>query len=290
MHGLLFSISGTMSFALGADYIPKRCMGEGVGFLSMGQIVGMAIGPNIGFYLLDRYSYDVCFVLSGVLIIIAGLSVCALRCRNEIQKHHALIKKRSIRFQDFIAIELMPNVFFVSLFMLGNGLVNSFLAMIGATRGITGIGIYFVINAITVLIARPLIGRMTDKKGVAYAILPGYIFAAAAMIVIGNGYSILPIATAAILFALGAGSSMPAIQADCLKRLDRTRSTVATGTYMIGLDIGMTIGPMLGGIIADNYGFTTTFNSAGTLMLLGFGIYLIYTTILKQRITSSNCS
>jgi len=271
------ALSGTMAFALGADFIPKERMGEGVGFLGIGQIIGMAIGPNVGIILLERFSYQVCFAVSGVVIMMAGLSICALK-----YNHFALEKtERTFRFQDLVAVELFPNVGFVAVFMLGNGLVTSFLVLIGYERGIEGVGLYFVIHAIVVLVTRPVIGRMTDSKGVAYAIIPGYILAAVAMMVIGMGYSVLPVVLAAILFALGAGSAMPAIQTDCLQRLDRTRRTVATGTYMIGLDIGMTVGPMLGGVMADVYGFRVTFVSAGFLMLAGFVIYLLYRNFNK---------
>ena len=277
LHGFFFSVSGTIAFALGADYVPKKRMGEGVGYMGMGQIIGMAIGPNIGIFVIERYSYQLCFLVSGAAIVLAGFSVCALRYSKNARISYEISNKVSIKLRDLVAVELLPNVLFVSLFMLCNGLIVSFLTMIGELRSIAGIGTFFVVNSVAVLIARPIIGRITDNKGVKYAVVPGYILTAIAMVLIGSGYSIVFIIAAAILFALGAGSSMPAIQADCLMRLDKTRSTVATGTYMIGLDIGMIVGPMLGGLMADFYGFQATFNSAGILMLVGFFAYLIYT-------------
>jgi MFS family permease len=284
-HGLAFSVSSTVALALGADYIPKERMGEGVGFLGMGQIIGVAIGPNMGIILVDLFSYQLSFLVSGSVIMVAGLSVLTLRYNpaktGAIRKSSSL--KASLRPKNLVAVELLPNAAFVAIFMLGHGLTASFLVMIGDERGISGIGLYFVVNAIIVLITRPLMGRMTDRKGVAFAIVPGYLLSAAAMILIGSGYHLFIIGLAAVLFAIGAGSAMPAIQADCLRRLDRARSTVATGTYMIGLDIGMTVGPMLGGVIADAHGFRATFTSAAFLMLAGFCVYLVYNKLINSR-------
>jgi len=292
MHGLMFSVSGTVSFALAATYVPKSRMGEGVGYMGIGQIVGMAVGPNISIFIAENFSFQLSFAISGVVIMISGLMVLALRYRPVVAERPPVdlpegvpapvedapipAKRSSLKLRDFVAIELMPNALFAGIFMLGNGLTTSFLVMIGAERGIEGVGIFFIVNAIVVLLTRPMAGKLTDRKGFAFVVLPGYILTAGAMLAIGMGFNVFFIVLAALLFAAGAGTGMPAIQADCLMRLGRERSSVATGTYFIGLDIGMTVGPVVGGIMADAFGFRTTFNSAAVLMFIGFGGYYVY--------------
>jgi len=80
-----------------------------------------------------------------------------------------------------------------------------------------------------------------------------------------------------VFVALGNGGSLPAIQADCIRKLDMSRRTVATGTYLIGMDVGMTAGQMLGGAVSDAFGFRTAFSGAGVLMLAGCACYALYT-------------
>jgi predicted MFS family arabinose efflux permease len=96
------------------------------------------------------------------------------------------------------------------------------------------------------------------------------------MLMIASAYSLWLILFAGLLFAAGTGGALPAIQTDCLKKLDITRRTVATGTYLIGFDIGMTIGQIFGGVFSDTFGFRSTFNGTGILMLAGFVCYFIY--------------
>ena len=273
VHGLMFSISGAVVFALGAGFIPKKRMGEGIGILGMGQIIGTAIGPNVGVYLVENFSYELCFLISGGAVIAAGLAVFVLRY-NHAPAPQA--EKRPLRIGDFAAVELLPNALFVSVIALGLALVNSYLVLFGQERGISRIGLYFIVHAIVIILTRPFIGRMVDKKGVAYAVLPGYIIAAGAMVLIALASSLWMVLLAGVLFAVGGGGAMPAIQADCLNRLGRARSTVATSTYMIGLDISFTVGPIFGGIVADVYGFGTAFTSAAILMLIGCGLYFVY--------------
>ena len=284
LHGLVFSLSSTLAIALSVDYVPKSRMGEGVGFLGLGNIIGMALGPNIGIFIVNNFSFQLNFVISGLVIMTAGFAVFWLKQKNQEPRYNGNSgEKRGFKFGDLVAVELLPNAAFVALFMLGTGLINSFLVMVGYERGIANIGIYFIVSSIIALITRPLIGRLVDRKGSAYVILPGYIFAALGMFVIGSAFSLWHLLVAAMFFAIGTGCGMPAIQADCLKRLDPSRRTVATGTYFIGLDMGMIIGPMLGGTVAGLYGFRFTYSGAGVLMILGFLVYLVYSYWEKKR-------
>jgi len=275
LHGLIFSVSGTVNFALGAEFIPRSRLAEGIGFLGITMIIGMAIGPNVGIFILQHYSYQACFIISGIGVMTASMFLMRLKYKSSVQ-NRVDMGFGSLRFKDLFAVELLPNIFFVALLSIGTGLANAYLIIFGQERGIENIGLYFIIHAVTVILTRPKIGRMTDKRGVAFAILPGYILAAAAMIIIGTSYTLWPILIAAVLFAVGAGGSFPAIQTDCLKRLDISRRALATGTYLIGFDIGMTTGQILGGVVSDAFNFRTAFTGSGILMLIGFGCYFMY--------------
>ena len=282
LHGLMFSISGTVSFALGADYIPKDRLGEGVGYLGVGQIVGMALGPNIAIQLMNFFSYRFIFALGGAVILAAGLSVTALRYESAVLVVPENYGKRKFRFNELLAVELLPNAFFVAILAVGNGLTNSYLVMLGNERSIANIGIYFIVTSVVLFVTRPLFGKIADRRGVVYVIIPGYLMMGAAMALIGSSHVMWPILIAAVLAAIG-GGAMPAIQADCLKKLGNRRRAVATGTYFIGMDIGMSTGQIFGGVFADSFGFKTAYSGAGILMLTGLGLYLLHRKFVKSQ-------
>ena len=282
LHGLVFSVSGTVNFALGAEFVPRERLAEGIGFLGISMIIGMAIGPNIGIFILENYSYQTAFLVSGIGVASASLFLTRLKYKNYTIPKEGGFNIRALRFRDLFAIELLPNVGFVALLSLGTGLANAYLIILGNERGIGNIGMYFIVHAIIVLLTRPRIGRMTDRRGAAFAILPGYILAGTSMIVIGQATSLTPILIAAVLFAVGAGGAFPAIQTDCLKRLDISRRTLATGTYLIGFDVGMTMGQVMGGVVSDAFNFRVTFTGAGILMLGGFVCYYFYSRKPKE--------
>jgi len=284
LHGISFSISGTVSLSLGVDFVPKERLGEGVGYLGIGQIVGLAIGSNIGIYIMENHSYTLSFIISGITVFIVGLMLLRMKYTYiPIKSYNEKTNKWNIRLNDILAVKLLPNAFFGGLIVITYGLTSSYLVLLGEDRQIGNIGLYFIINSIVVVILRPIFGKMIDRKGAFYIILCGFSFASVSMILLGLSHSLLPVLIAAALVAVGTSGTMPALQVDCIKRLDISKRTLAMGTYMIGLDIGVSSGQLFGGVISDSFGFGITFISTGILMIIGLCLYLMYSKIITNK-------
>ena len=216
----------------------------------------------------------------------AGLSLIALRYEPAAPESPANGARRAFHFRDMVAIELLPNAFFAATMAVATGINNAYLVMVGNERNIANIGFYFIVYSAVLLVLRPLSGRVADRKGVVFVVVPGYFMAAVAMALIGSSGILLPILFAAVLAAAGAGA-MPAIQADCIRRLDSSRRTAATGTYLIGMDSGVAGGQVFGGMLSDSFGFKTTYTTVSCLMLFGLGLYLLYRKFGKHPSSES---
>lgn len=282
LHGLAFSISGTIAFALSAGFVPQERLGEGIGYLGMTHIVGIALGPNIAIFFVERYSYQFCFAVAGLAIFAAGLSVSLLRCDITPAKTPPRTAGRTFSLRNLFAVELLPNTFFVAILAVGYGLINAYLVMLGKERNITNIGLYFIVNALVLVLARPVSGRIIDRKGVVYVVIPGFLLVGTAMTFIGQSGILWSILVAAVLAAIGFGA-MPAFQADCMRRLDSSRKTLAASMYFIGMDVGVSTGQVFGGILIHSFSFAAAFNSTGGLMLAGLALYLLYRKLDKPR-------
>ena len=283
LRGLSFSISGTISISLGADFIPQERMGEGIGFLGIGHIIGMALGPNIAVILLDvfGYSYPPIFVISGFAIMVAGLLVIFLKCNHE--KPVAVQNRKKFTFQEMIAIELLPLTIFTAIFAVGTGLVGSFIVLMSLERGIPHFGLFFVVNAIVILLARPFAGRITDQKGTSFVVLPSFIFLILALLLVGFSSTTWHLLLAAVCMAFGSGIAFPGLQTESIGRLGIARRTVAVSTYLVGMDIGFGAAPILGGAISDATSFTVAFIWAAVVAAVGFVSYLWYIKHQSRR-------
>jgi MFS family permease len=72
-------------------------------------------------------------------------------------------------------------VFFVT---MTYGAVVSFLALYAQTMNVTNVGPFFTMYAITLMITRPLFGRIADKKGFDTVMLPGILCVLATMLIL----------------------------------------------------------------------------------------------------------
>ena len=291
LHGIIFSVNATVFYSLGSYYIPPKRLSEGMSYLSFGQTIGMALGPSIGIYLLKSYTYDFCFIVSGICIIIAGISISTLQYSDsnfgQIRKYNDNLATKKVRFRELIAVDLLPNAFFVAILTVSSGLNTSYLTMLGDERNIDNIGLYFSVHAIILLVLRPIIGKFADKGRTVFVVASGFILMMIALMFISFSHKLWMVLLAAILIAMG-GGAIPVFQADCLKKVDHQRKTVATGTYYIGVDTGMCISQILGGIIISLFGCGVVYSLSGVLMFIGFGLYLFYCTSEKKRV-NNNC-
>lgn len=248
LHGTAFAFSGTCNIAMASRYIPKERMGEGIGYLGIGNIIAQAAGPNLGLTLMDRCSYRAAFLVGGFLALGAAAAMFLLaRYTPEptVQK-----REKTLRFSDLIAPKLIPYAIFGGLFSMCNGIVSSFLAMLGDERGIANVGVFFTVNAVMLLLVRIFGGRLMDKYGLTPILIPSYLLAATAMFLVAGAKGAAVIAVAGALKALGQGSAQPAIQTTCIQQLPPEKRGVAVSTFYVGADVGLGLGGALGGTVA----------------------------------------
>jgi len=279
LHGAMFAISSTASIALASTFVPNKRMGEGVGFLGVGLIICITIGPAIGLMVSERFDINSAFVLSAALSVLATVMMLLVRYKRA--EHTGYVGKFEFKLSSIYDVRLLPLTVFSMLFAFCNGFIQSFIAMLGDERGIASVGIYFTVSAVTLIVARPLSGRLNDKKGAAFILIPAYILSASAMAMLAGAGSTWIIALAALLHAAGHGSGQPALQAECIRRLPDRRG-VATGTYFVGLDAGQGLGPVVGGAVLSISSFSTVFVGTSVLLLLGMLGFILY----KRRVAS----
>ena len=147
-------------------------------------------------------------------------------------------------------MRILPYALLIGVCRSCNGIVNSFLTMIGDERGIENVGIVFTVYSIVMIATRPVTGKLYDKKGVKFIMYPCIAISAASMILLGNASATWMVMVAGMLKALGQGSGVPSVQAHCLKQLGRDKAGVVSSTCYMGNDIGNALAPAIGGALA----------------------------------------
>ncbi len=282
LHGVAFGLSSTTNMALVTEFIPKERMGEGIGYFGIGQVISQIVGPNLGVYITDHMGFHTLFLLIASLSFLAvGMLLFfpypkAFRIRER--------KKAKITIHSLIAKEVIVYAIVGGMFSFSNGIVSSFLILLGKERQIENAGIFFSVGAIVLFALRLFIGRVIDQMGLTLIVNVSLLITAVSMVIIGAAPALSWLLLAAVLKSLGQGTGQISVQSECIKRVDPGRIGVATSTFYIGADIGQGLGPILGGKISDHYNYKTMYFVCALLMLLTISAFTIYQKRKERRV------
>ena len=179
-------------------------------------------------------------------------------------------------FNRLLAKEVLMLSFIASLFSFANGIESSFIVLYAEQKGIAGIGSYFTVSAAAVLTARIFSGRIYDRKGIRFVILPALAIGAIGMFSLSLAGSILIFWFGAFCKGYGQGCGQPAMQTKALQLAGKERRGVASSTYYLFPDVMQSLGPAAGGWIIAGFGYESLFVVSGVMLAMGIWLYIGY--------------
>lgn len=282
LNGIAFSLSGTVSMAFGADFLPLERLGEGMSYIGIGTVVSTMIGPQLGDFVDAHYGMEAIFIGASILLL-----MCVIGTYLTPYKPTNLTKEKFVfKFENFFASELLMYVFLIGVLSIGNGILLYYLKDYGATRNIANISLYYTVSSITTVVTKPFTGRWLDLKGVAYTLYPAFVISIVFAICFAQAHTLGLVLFAAVLKAIGQGSGSSAIQADSVRKLGLKRSGVASSSCYIGMDLGNVLGPAIGAFVISDYGYGPLFYGYAVLLLICIPIYWLYTK--KEKAQQAN--
>ena len=168
---------------------------------------------------------------------------------------------------------------FFSIFaaVTGVGIVVPLLPIYAHDLGASGlyIGLIFGAFSISRTVFLPWFGRLSDVRGRKPFIVPGFL--AYALISLAFVYSNAVSTLIVIRFFHGIASAMlmPVIQAYIGDITPRGREGITMGSFNMSLFLGLSLGPLIGGVIKDRFSLQTSFLCMGLLALIGFFLCLL---------------
>jgi len=257
IHGIGFGISTTTLTTVNMSTIPEKRRGEGIGYFSLSTAAGTAIGPFLALYLTENFTYKTMFIYCIIFSVI-GLVSTTFGKINEIHlsaEQKEKIKK-SFHMKDFYDKEALP----ISLLMFISGIaysgivsfINTYAIEMNLTKAAS---FFFVVYAIFLFLARPVAGRMFDKKGENIVVYPSFVFFAIGLLFITFAYNGFLLLLAGVFLALGYGTIMSSMQSIIGKVTPVHRLGLAISTLFICMDAGMGVGPYILGLLVEQLGF-----------------------------------
>lgn len=269
-HGMVWGLSNTACSTVASDSIGKERFAEGMGYFSLASSIAMAIAPAIALSLGMRNN-----VLLALIFLVFSLGLALLikyqkgSDTKEIKKKAALYAKESI----------LPSVI-MFLIMITFGSIMTFLALYGAEKSIKGVGLFFTVYAVSMLVTRPFLGRLVDRKGFGAGIWPGVVLIPVALLILSVSSSLLAFLACAFFYGIGIGAAQSSLQTMAIVKVPKDRTGAANATFFTGFDGGIGMGAVLAGVISAVMGYGGMFAFMAVFPLLAGVLYFV---LLKYK-------
>ncbi len=276
-HGVGFGIATTFYATLAAVVIPNSRKGEGMGYFGLGTTLAMAVAPALGLWLAEAYSYSAVFIFAVACQIVALVWTYICHFEKNFAADDALpVAKQvnNISIVDQFAVKgaRLP-AFLTLLFGIGYGSVLNFVSIFAATHHIANPGYFFLISTICVCISRMFSGRIYDRKGPAFVIIPGIVLFLISFFMLSQLTTELWFIICSVFYGFGLGALFPGLQTQILTRVAQSKSSAASATFYNMLDIGNGCGAIVFGMIAAVIGYSKLYAVSGWIMV---GMIVVY--------------
>lgn len=269
-HGVGWAAFGTAASALAADLAPLSRRGEAMGYFGVGMNVAMAIGPALGVFLVGWTGYGSLFLTAMVLGAAAALTTAGIAEPRRAPGQGALQRG----WRSFI----LPSALFPSAVLFTNALtyasVVALLPLFADEAGLGNPGLFFTVFSVVVLVLRGPLGRMSDRRGRVAVVAPGLSVTFVALLVLSQAQSTTTMLVVAVLYAVGVGAAQPTLMAMTVDRAGPQERGAAMGTYTTAMDLGIGVGSVVWGVVAQSLGFGAMYVAAGLMGLVGVALLL----------------
>jgi len=283
IFGVGFGLSSTAFPTMASDIIPVKRMGEGMGYFGLSTSLAMSMGPIIGVTLLQGSGFvTLMLCTAGVIVVIYPLSYSLTR--KKAARSHAGSAQTSTgpvanvsgtrEKTPFNRKLILPSMLNCLLSITYGGLVG-FIVLYGKEANLANPALFFLFNALAVLLVRPFAGRLYDSKGPKALLIPGAIFVAVGLIILSFATSMPILFVAAFIYGIGYGSMQSSLQTWMIQIVAPTQRGMANGMFLNTLDLGIAMGALLLGAIASMTSYTDMYRYSVIFMIVFLLIYLI---------------
>ena len=276
IHGAAYGLLATALGTVVTETVPESKRGEGIGYYMLSNTLGAAVGPFCAVFFHQHGGYDVIFFVCTFAAVIALISVFLLNFRVY-EKTAPVCEddgKEVPAASRFLAKGALPISIVCALIYFGYSSILSFLMSFAAEiQQETAAQYFFSVYALAMLVTRPFTGKIFDKKGQWYALMPGMLGFAAGMLVLSRTDSAVLLLIAAAFLGFGVGVTQSAGLAAAVEAVKGKHLALVNSTFYICLDLAVGVGPLLLGYLLRFTGYRGMYLSMAVLSLLCVILY-----------------
>lgn len=279
IHGIGWGFATTVGMTMASNTAPEGKVGECMGVYGLANVLAMALAPNLGSYTSETYGYPAMFLTAAATVICAIIALYFVGEQTASEK----TKEFSISIDSL----LLKEAIFPACVMLLNGMaysaITTFLIPYCKEVGIQNPSLFFSVYSVVILFVRLSSGRIVDKKGPGYIIVPGGFFFAIALCLLGGLKSAAMLYAAAVCLGLGYSATLSTLMAVAFMRTTHDRRGIASSTINVGMDLGTGLGSTVAGALAVQFSYSTTYYLLIIPVAIAVLVFVLDQKSLKKR-------
>jgi len=285
IHGIAGAMTIPIAMAYLGDLSPEGEEGKWMGYANIAFFSGFGFGPLMGGVLTDHFGITTTFYTMSGLNMLAFL--IALLLLSEVSRRKIREDSPTLSFREMGRSSMIKGLFSFRLVQaLGRGGIATFLPIFAATAiGLSPslIGTLLAVNFSSWLVFTPLGGLIADKVNRRTITILGSILFVALLAAIPMANSFWQLLTVLFIQAIGGALSMPAASALTVEEGRRFGMGSTMSVFFLAMGIGMTLGPIISGLIHDWFDINSVFYFGAVVGLMGTGLFAWFTRQYRER-------
>ena len=289
LHGGPFGAVTVANSTVAIDVLPSSRRNEGIGYYGLSNNLAMAISPTFALFIYTQtHNFQLLFWLSFAiatfgLVVDSTIKMDKPRQTSAVQRPMTMSLDRFFLKKGWLIGVNM--IFFGFCF----GVLSNYLAIYGkqVLHMTGGTGTWFMLCAVGLMLSRLQGGKALRQGRLTHN-------AAEGMVISLIGYTVfiaipnhIGYYGSAILIGLGNGHLWPAFQNMIINVAHHHERGTANSTILVSWDVGMGLGILIGGVIAELFSYTAAFWTVAIVNLIGVVLYFLRTQqfFLSRRLS-----
>ena len=301
LHGGPFGALTVANSTVAIDVLPSSRRTEGIGYYGLSNNLAMAVAPTVGLFV---YRATESFqLLFWIALVVACLGLIV---DSTVHVPNRPVTTKGLRMSLDRFFLLRGWLLGVNMVAFGFcfGVLSNYLAIYGKEQlDITGgTGTYFMLCSIGLMLSRLQGGRALRQGRLTHNAAEGMVISLVgytlfvllpavdrAIPAVDGWLTLMGYYGSAMLIGLGNGHMWPAFQNMTISVASNNQRGTANSTILISWDVGMGLGILLGGIIAEFLGYNAAFWTVAGVNAVGVAMFFMRTRsfFLRRNLNDS---
>jgi len=277
LRGIGWSGMNTGGYTLLATAAPAHRRGEASGYYGGVQSTATILFPAVALWIIEAPygGFNTVFLVAMSLVLIGAAAAYFLSRQVPSYAPRNDFESSAVWWREIINVfdrQILLAAMLLFILNLSLPALSSFVVLYAKQLGIGQFGWYYVVIGITSTLARPLLGRLSDKIGCGRSLLVAFGFETAALLMMPMVSSLAGIMMAGAVWYIGSAIGGARILALAMESAPVERRGRAMASFSVAFPLSNGTGALLNGLVVDFAGYTWMYFSAAILCSVGFAL------------------